>query len=456
MSRHLNRRLSATLAALLLALCSTPGATAAGAPDDGTVANATREAYSQPLPGLSEAQQQAFARGRSLFRQSWVVAPSRDQRVDGLGPLYNRLACVSCHAKNGRGKAPGGPDERMQSMLLRLSVPGTGAHGGPRAHPVYGDQLNEEGIPGVPGEGRAQLHWEDSTLTLADGEVVALRRPRIDIVEPGYGPPGPVLTSPRVGQPVFGLGLLQAVPAASLRALARQPQADGVRGQVNAVWDVAARRTTDGRFGWKANQPSLRQQIAGAMLGDLGITSPLFPGQNCTPAQSACRAAPHGGQPELSAAQLDDLTSYLSLLAVPAPREPDQPQVREGRALFSVLGCAACHRPALHTGAAPWPALAHRRIAPYTDLLLHDLGPGLADQRPDYRASGRQWRTPALWGIGLSERIGEDSGFLHDGRARNLQEAVLWHDGEARAARLRYAALSASGRAALLRFLNSL
>ncbi len=417
---------------------------------------ATREAYSQPLPGLSEEQQQAFLRGRSLFRQSWVPLPSDGERAGGLGPLYNRLACVSCHARNGRGKAPLTPDERMQSMLLRLSLPGHQRHGGPRPHPVYGDQLNEEGIPGVPGEGRAELHWEDSTVALADGEQVTLRRPRIHVTELGYGPLGPVLMSARVGQPVYGLGLLQAVPDARLHALAHQPQPDGIHGQTNRVWDVQAQRTRDGRFGWKANQPSLRQQIAGALHGDLGVTSSLYPQQNCSPRQTACRAVPHGPQPELGAAQLDDLHSYLSLLAPPTQRNPDDPQVRLGQTLFAASRCTACHRPQLETGASPFAPLARRRIAPYSDLLLHDMGPGLADARPDFRASGSQWRTPPLWGIGLSDEIGEDSGYLHDGRARTLQEAVLWHGGEARLARQRYTALPQSDREALLAFLRSL
>lgn len=431
-------------------------APALGHAADGTVALATREAYSQPLPGLSEAQQQAFARGRALFRQSWVVAPALDGRVDGLGPLYNRLACVSCHAGNGRGKAPAGSDERMQSMLLRLSVAGPGPHGAPKPHPVYGDQLSEEGIPGVPSEGRVRLHWEGSHMVLPDGEVVGLRRPRTELTELGYGPMGQVLTSARVGQPVYGLGLLAAVPVSSLQAMAREAKPDGVKGRLNRVWDVVERRTAVGRFGWKASQPDLRQQVAGAMIGDLGITSSVFPRQNCTPRQSACLAAPHGGQPELSNEQLDDVMAYMALLAVPARRHVDDTPVRIGQLLFHTSGCAVCHRPELTTGGHNWAPLAQRRIAPYTDLLLHDMGPGLADQRPDFRATGRQWRTPALWGLGLADLVGESPGYLHDGRARDLQEAILWHGGEALPARLRYTALPKHDREALLAFLRSL
>lgn len=439
-------------AALLLTLATQPSQAA-----DGTIALASREAYSQPLPGISEDERQAFLRGRSLFNQSWVVAPAQDSQVDGLGPLYNRLACVSCHAKNGRGKAPAGPGERMQSMLVRLSIPGRNAHGGPLPHPAYGDQLNEEGIPGVPGEGRAELRWREQAVRLADGSVVRLRRPLLRLTEAAYGAFGPqLLTSLRVGQPVFGLGLLAAVPTAQIQALAKERKPDGVLGQVNTVWNVAANQSAPGRFGWKANQATLQQQIAGAMNGDLGITSPLFPAQNCTPVQTACAVAPTGGEAELSTEQLRDITTYLSLLAVPAPRGQDSPQVQQGQARFAELGCAVCHRPTLTTGAAEFSVLAKQTIAPYTDLLIHDLGPDLADGRPDFQANGRSWRTSPLWGIGLSEAIGENSGFLHDGRARTLEEAILWHGGEAQRARQRYARLPRHEREALLAFLNSL
>jgi|JI6StandDraft_1071083.scaffolds.fasta_scaffold18260_3 CxxC motif-containing protein (DUF1111 family) len=416
-----------------------------------------REAYTQPLPGLSEAERERFFRGRSLFRQSWVVAPAED-RAAGLGPLYNRLACISCHQKNGRGRSPDGPEERMQSMLVRLSVPGQDAHGGPKPHPAYGGQLNEEGIPGIPGEGRAALHWvELPAERLTGGETVALRRPRIEFVELAYGPLTGALHSLRIGQPVYGLGLLEAVPEKTLRAMAAEAKPDGVRGRLNQVTDVAAQRMMTGRFGFKANAPNLRQQIAGAFVGDLGITSVLFPDENCMPAQKGCQQAPSAGHPELAVADLDAIEFYLANLAAPVRRNTDDPQVQHGERMFARIGCTACHRPELQTGPSPRFSLtAQQRIAPYSDLLLHDMGRGLADGRPDYRASGRQWRTPPLWGIGLVPLINEHSQYLHDGRARNLQEAILWHGGEASAARRRYTASSEPERRALLAFLHSL
>ncbi len=389
---------------------------------------ALREAYTQPLPGLGEAERELFLRGRSVFRQSWVVAPAADKAA-GLGPLYNRLSCISCHQKNGRGRSPDGPDERMLSMLVRLSVPG-----------------------------RAAISWRElAPQTLAGGEKVALRRPQVRFTDMAYGKPGKMLYSLRVGQPVYGLGLLESVPAATLLAMAAEAKPDGVKGSVNEVWDAAAQRNVVGRFGFKANMPNLRQQSAGAMLGDLGMTSSLFPEENCTPAQKACRRAPSGGHPELSDADLDAVEFYLANLAAPPQRHASDPQVVLGAKVFADSGCTACHRPSLQTGPNErFPHTAHQSIAPYTDLLLHDMGRGLADGRPDYQANGRQWRTPPLWGIGLVPLINEHSQYLHDGRARNLQEAILWHDGEARTARQRYAATPKEQREALLAFLQSL
>lgn len=439
---------SQLLAALLLA-GTIPAATAEPAID--------RETLTRPLSGLSAGDTEQFLRGRSLFRQSWVIAPARDGEVDGLGPLYNRLACISCHAKNGRGGAPNRPDERMQSMLVRLSVPGRTPREAPRPHPVYGDQLNEEGIPGVPGEGRMQIRWRTHTVRLADGTRVELREPRTKFVELAYGKLGPILASLRVSPHVAGLGLLDAVPPSALEAMAGELRPDGIRGSVNRVVDRQTGATVVGRFGLKSNAPNLRQQIAGAFAGDMSITSDLFPGENCTPAQVACRRVPNGGQPELSTAQLDDITFYVAHLAPPPRRDETSPLVVRGAVAFAGFGCAACHRPNLRTGDNPqYPALAQREFAPYTDLLVHDMGTRLADGRPDHLAGGRQWRTAPLWGLGLLAAINEDVGFLHDGRARNFEEAILWHGGEAEKARQRYAAAPASLRRALIAFLHSL
>jgi len=416
-----------------------------------------REAFSHALPGMDQAQAEMFQRGRVEFMQSWAFPPEGGS-ASGLGPLFNRIACAACHQKNGRGRSPNSSDERMLSMLVRLSVPGQGEHGSPRPHPAYGGQLNEEGAPGVPGEGRAVIHWQESTVVFRDGARASLRKPKLEFTDLAYGPPGKMLASPRIGQPVYGLGLLEAVPRSTLERLASEGKAHGLNGRLNEVWDVTGQQKSMGRFGLKANSPSLRQQIAEAFLGDMGVTTPLFPTPQCTEAQTACRQLPDGKEkPELSAARLDDIEFYLAHLSPPARRTPDAPEVRNGERLFVEIGCAACHQPTLAIADHPkFPLIKAQRIAAYTDLLLHDMGPGLSDGRPDFKATAQQWRTPPLWGIGLVPVVNGHSQYLHDGRARNLEEAVLWHGGEARAAAGRYRRLDSSQRKTLLTFLNSL
>lgn len=433
-------------------------ATALALASVGASAEVNREAFAQPLAGMDdEAQLERFFRGRGLFRQAWVIAPSRDEAVDGLGPLYNRITCIACHPKNGRGQAPVNEHSPMRTMLVRLSLPGRDAHGGPQPHPAYGDQLNELGIPGVRGEGRAHILWQETTIALSGGESVNLRRPQLKFSELAYGPLGDIRTSARVGTPVFGLGLLEAVSADTLQRMADERKPDGVRGRVNQVWSVERQRLEPGRFGLKANQPNLNQQIASALHGDLGITSPLYPQENCAPQQVACKQALSGGQPEADAMQLGELEFYMAHVAPPPRRDRDTPQVKRGEQLFAETGCSLCHRPTLETGMHPqYKALSQRRIEPYTDLLLHDMGEGLADGREDFLATGREWRTPPLWGLGLIEQINPGAGYLHDGRARSLTEAVLWHGGEAAMARQRFVALPWDDRRTLLGFLKSL
>lgn len=416
-----------------------------------------RQVFSNPLLGLTPDELESFNRGRSLFRQVWVIAPSvMDADVDGLGPLYNRPACTSCHPVNSRGLAPES-EQRMRAMLVRLSIPGENAHGGPLPHPAYGDQLNEEGIPGVAGEGRSTLVWHEEAFQFPDGEQVALRRPEIKLQDMAYGSAEGILTSARVGPAVFGLGLLDAVSDQYLQDLAAQSASQGGAGRVNQVWSSKAQAPKVGRFGFKANTATLREQIAAAFIGDMGITSSLHSERPCTSVQTACQQAVSGGEPELSDQQLDDLSFYLAHLAVPERRNPEHPQVQQGEQLFNVLGCASCHRPQLHTGAqAPYPRLRNLAVPAYTDLLLHDMGEGLSDGRPDYQASAQQWRTAPLWGLGLAAQINATEQYLHDGRARSLTEAILWHGGEAQSAREAFVQLPPEHREALLAFLRSL
>lgn len=414
------------------------------------------DAFSRPIAGLDDAAQQRFRAGASLFRQAWVIGPSLDHPdVQGLGPVYNRLSCIVCHVKNGRGFAPDSENGVARTIVVRLGVAGRDAQGGPVPHPVYGAQLNPEGVPGVPGEGRAILTYEEFETTLSDGAVVPMRRPRLSFRDLAYGPiDTETKTSVRNAPPVFGLGLLEAVREDDILAYA----APG-RGRPNHVFDIETGRRVIGRFGLKANQPSLKQQIANAFAEDIGITSALFLRESCTPAQTACLGAASGGAsgPELTAAQLDATLTYIRSLAVPARRSLDDPRVIRGEALFARIGCALCHRETLQLGDFPLaPALNGASIHPYTDLLLHDVGEELADGREDYEAGPRDWRTPPLWGLGLVGRFGDGADYLHDGRARTVTEAILWHGGEARSAADAFRILSKTERDDLLAFLDSL
>jgi CxxC motif-containing protein (DUF1111 family) len=415
----------------------------------------TAEAYSQALPALRDTvSRQRFEEGRQLFRQLWTIADNAQTQFSGLGPLYNRQSCLACHPGNGRGFAPDGPTESMKTMLVRLSVPAP--QGAPQPHPAYGEQLNEFGIPGVAGEGLAHVSYHPLTVSLADGETVTLRQPSLHFSELAYGPLDTALTSARIAPAVFGLGLLEAVPESEILRQAARRKPAGISGKPNWVWEIAQQKWVIGRFGWKANAPHLRQQIASAFHGDLGITSSLFKQPPCAEPQTACLAKAHSSEPELTDTQLEAIQFYLSALAVPSPA-PATPALQRGASLFRQAQCIACHTDDLRTGPLPGiTARAGQTLPAYTDLLFHDMGAGLADHRPDFAANGRKWRTPPLWGIGLAKQVHPRAGFLHDGRANTLQEAILWHDGEASTARKRFEALSKEERHLLLLFLASL
>ena len=423
-----------------------------------TVFDASPKAFGFPAANLQETNRPAFFVGRSFFDENWVVAPASTAGRDGLGPLFNTRSCSACHAKDGRSGPPG-PGQPLSTMLLRISVPGVGPHRGPQPDPTYGDQIQGQAIPGVPREADVFVTYEEVPGKFPDGENFSLREPHYTITNFNYGPPATnLLTSPRVAPALIGLGLLEAVPEETLLALVTEQQraGNGIAGRINFVWDRSAGKTVPGRFGWKAEQPSVFQQTAMAFAGDMGITSSLVPEENHTAREEACAHCPSGGNPEASDKILGDVASYSQTLGVPARRNWDDPLVLRGKELFTRANCATCHIPKLQTGDFPaLPELSRQTIRPYTDLLLHDLGDGLADHRPVFDASGRDWRTPPLWGIGLVSKINGHTFFLHDGRARNLAEAILWHDGEAKASREQFRNLPKADREALLAFLES-
>ncbi|MDK2125337.1 di-heme oxidoreductase family protein [Parachitinimonas caeni] len=431
---------------------------------DTTVFETGRNAFSLPAANLNEAQRTDFAIGNSFFKRNWVEAPSSTSARDGLGPHFIARSCGACHTEDGRGAPPdfknGLQAEQPVALLFRLSIPGVGEHGSPKPEPRYGGQFNNDAISGVKPEGRVEIRYREVGGKFDDGEPYSLRQPEYRLTHLAYGKLHPqTMVSPRVAPQMIGLGLLDAIRPEDIEANAkRQAEAGGaIHGRPNWVWDAYAQKAVIGRFGWKANSGSIAHQSAAAFNGDIGITSSRFPAEECMPVQRDCQKAPRGGKPEIDDDKLDKLIFYSRTQAVPARRNLADPRVKAGEAVFHAAQCAVCHTPKYTTGVLEGlPQVSNQTIRPYTDLLLHDMGPGLGDGRPDFLAKGNEWKTPPLWGLGLVPVVNGHSHYLHDGRARNLMEAVLWHGGEAEPSKRQVLKLSKQDRANLIFFLESL
>jgi CxxC motif-containing protein (DUF1111 family) len=415
-------------------------------------------AFGYPSPLLGAADRRAFVVGNALFKQNWVTAPSSTPGLDGLGPLFHARSCSACHFRDGRSRPPEGDERERHGLLLRIGV--RQDHGPDLPHPVYGGQLQEQALPGLAPEVRVESHWQEVGGSFGDGEPYTLVSPTYTLSELGYGPLGPgVVLGARTAPHLIGLGLLEAVPDAVLQRLADPDDRDrdGISGRVHEVLDVATGRSAIGRFGWKATQPTVLAQAAAAFVNDMGITSKYFPHEVLTAPQRQALGVGDPGAPEIDAHQLERVVFYTRALAVPARRGVGLPEVQAGERLFASYGCAACHLPELTTGDVAFhPSHRGVRFAPYTDLLLHDLGQELADGKRDGAATPAEWRTAPLWGLGLLRSVNGHERLLHDGRARRFAEAVLWHGGEALAARERFRTAPRAEREALLAFLRSL
>lgn len=412
-----------------------------------TVFDAGPGAFGHPAPNLDQAALARHDAGDDAFGNIFDAST-------GLGPLFNNNACEACHVGDGRGQPPA-DGSTFNTMLFRASIPGRDPHGGPNPAPLFGGQLQTFAIAGFGPEASAQVTYTDSTGRFGDGSTYTLRVPHYSF-QGLVGPlPGNLLTSPRVAPVNFGLGLLEAIPASTIASHAdpNDNNHDGISGRINIVYDVTVQNYIIGRFGWKANVGTLLHQAAGAFNGDMGITTSFFASENCDGEYPGCASHPA----ELSDQTVSDVAFYTETLGVPARRNLNDPQTNFGEVVFRNIGCDGCHLQTLRTGVLPGvPSVSNQTIHPYTDLLLHDMGASLADNRPDFLASGRDFRTPPLWGIGLVQIVNGHTYFMHDGRARNLQEAVLWHGGEARNARERFKSLPVQARNALIAFLNSL
>ncbi len=434
----------------------------------------SRDSFSHSSTNITFEDEQNFKLGNALFRKLWVSSPSSTQASDGLGPLFNARACQTCHIKDGRGHPPEG-DTVSTSMFLRLGK--TPSSERERlaletfvklkiADPVYGGQLQDLAVPGLKGEGQMHISYDEITKTFADGDTISLRKPSYKAVDLNYGPLDPnTIIAPRVTPQMIGLGLLEAIHESDIYANAdpNDKDNDGISGKV-AIASKQDGKATIGRFGWKASNPSIRQQTADAFAGDIGISSPAASSNygDCTKRQIECLAIPHGEQTRLGVGEAPEdvlalVAFYSQNLAVPQRRGVQDPDILDGKKLFYQLGCATCHRPKYVTSRnAINKAQQFQLIWPYTDMLLHDMGDGLADGLNVGIANGGEWRTPPLWGIGLTETVSDHTFFLHDGRARNLTEAIVWHGGEAEKAKNGFMQLKITERANLIKFLESL
>ncbi len=425
---------------------------------------ATKDAFTFVAGNASAEHKAQFVRGNELFTATWEPTPGKNPNTQGLGPLFNAKSCFDCHIQNGRGTPPAKPTDVLESSLVRFSVPGSDPNGGPAPIPVYGDQLQDKAIEGVPPEAIPQVRWTETTGRYGDGTRYSLRTSHVTLTKPAYGAfPKDMLISFRVSNPVIGVGLLESIPESTLLALADENDSDGdgISGRMNVVFDMATKERKAGRFGWKANNASLRHQNATASLSDMGLSSEMLPIDLCRKEQVECVDAARKAKPadgfELSPEQVEQLLVYMQLIAVPQQRNAQLPEVKRGEAVFRDMGCAGCHMPTMTTAAnAAIPELSNQTIHPFTDMLLHDMGDGLADGRPDNLASGSEWRTTPLWGLGLTEKVNGHSFLLHDGRARNISEAILWHSGEAENAKEKFRNAPKAVREDLLTFLGSL
>jgi len=405
--------------------------------------------FSHLLENLSSSDLAKVKAGFSLFAKGWVTAPSSTRVRDGLGPLFNAVSCMSCHQGMGRGKPQKSDLSIDHSLLFRLSVTGKSPHGGPLSEPTYGGQFQPRSIISVKSEGQVKVEYIEEVGQFLDGEKYSLRRPVYSFSNLAYGAfQSDVLISPRIAPHVAGLGLLEKISRESLLANVdvADVDGDGISGRVNTVWSPTHKKHMIGRFGWKANQATVADQNAGAFSGDLGITSMQLPNESCSSLQFDCASSLTGGAPEIN----KKLLGYVNLLisSIDAPRVIKNEFYTKGLKVFRKMQCQKCHVESFKIG--------EREIRPYSDLLLHDLGERLADKRSDYLASGSEWKTPPLWGVGKQSSVNGHTNFLHDGRARNLTEAILWHGGEASGSKNAFLGLSSMERKELFSFLNSL
>jgi CxxC motif-containing protein (DUF1111 family) len=417
-----------------------------------TVFDETSGAFGHAIVGLTGRDARVHDLGDIGFEQTFVSAPSPIN--SGLGPVFNNVSCVSCHHNDGKGVPTAGAVN--SSLLFRISTPGANEFGGPSGVAGYGAQLQDLAIFGKHPEGKVSIQYTLTTITYPDGNSAQLRQPQYTLTNTYTEMPAGAVLSPRLAPPVFGLGLLELIPESTIISFADEQDVDGdgISGRPNYVYNPQTRRKEIGRFGLKANTPTISVQVASAFHQDMGITSSMFTRESTWGQPQADGLE---DEPELADTTLTSVIFYIRTLAVPARRNVADVTVRNGKTLFAQAGCNGCHKAIVQTGVdQAIPAISNQRIQPYTDLLLHDMGSGLADGYTDFLANGSEWRTAPLWGIGLFEKTNGTPYYLHDGRARTIEEAILWHGGEGQKAADAFKGMNKSQRTALIQFIRSL
>ncbi|WP_131782892.1 di-heme oxidoredictase family protein [Legionella gresilensis] len=402
--------------------------------------NEPKDLFKQMATNTSNINGQPFMLGRRVHHTDMINGAHSEPGNPGFPELANKVgvnyinrSCVGCHVNNGRGLPPA-----VGTVLNNYMIIVTDANGNP--HPTLGSFLQPFSTSGTP-EGTVRIQsWTETN---------GLRRPNFQF--------SPAVTrfSPRITPQLVGAGLLEAIPESAIVEIANNPnKGNGVAGRIHLVYEAGTTIPRVGRFGWKAANATVRDQIVTALRNDMGVTSSVMPQPDCGPQQTNC--GPTGA--EISDTYINQLTTYIQLLGVRAQRNSENAVVKQGKAIFSQIGCAACHVPTFTTSPYhPKAELRNQVIHPYTDLLVHDMGPELADTLPEINnVKPNEWRTAPLWNIGLTAGVSGGEAYLHDGRARTLNEAILWHGGEGSASRTAYQNLSADLRNALIEFLKSL
>ncbi len=416
-----------------------------------------KNAFTHPIRGLSYEEEDIFILGKSFFRVPWVEAPSATTARDGLGPLFNANTCIHCHPRNSAGIAVDEKGKPTRSLLLRLSHKNSDNKNllktvGFEPDSTYGTQLSKHSNANIAKEAVYSVVYTDVNGTYPDGSHYSLRKPTYHVTDMGYGNfDKETVVAPRIGSALIGLGQLELISEKDILAYedVNDRDGDGISGKANYAYDPETNTTKLGRFTWKASATTVKHQSAAAAHNDMGLSNPIFPSHNCTDKQKSCLDASKRSEHahDLTEQRLNAIAFYLSNLAIPKQRNAKQHI--EGQKIFNSLNCKSCHVPQYKTASGIM-------IQPYSDLLLHDMGEGLADGRSEFLATGNEWRTPPMWGIGLYEKASGEANYLHDGRARSIEEAILWHGGEAEKSKKDFMDLAKEKRDKLILFLKSI